>query len=505
MFGLLDFRQWRRVRYADPRPAADAFGRLARNTAQLELRLRPGERHPERQSKGNHGEGTLALYVGGEAKWINVLERMAKDFGLTLELAHPAPKPVARVYVPGEWATCVGEADAKILPGGMYVGVTGRGVKDQTNQPGAAVVLPPLTLGLHTLPTLPYVVESPENAVWHVGEGGLPAPARLVGDASAQLALLTPLAQTALTNPVEDPPFASLRGAGGRDGGTATLIVDGIGELSEHLRQLPEVARLVTGGQAAEFSLHRPGLRGFNPLAESALGEAATLMRWRWWLRGVGVHEPTAVEAAYRSGARNLADLAKFWASDPRMLTAAHAADRLISDAAVAAWLSGNFDFDAHLGAGGHILIDAPEARGGRVQALRGALGLALEAAMAHGRAYRILSVGVNWQESDWQPLENLSALHAGKGAQWDVMAFTRCGPELADKIAASFGDAHLAEYLRTLPDGAALAAHRSQGKWWALAAGEVAHPPSASLRGAGAEKRLCPLLQKEALSEHVK
>lgn len=443
--GLLNSYHWARLRYTNPAKAVDALNRLARNGAKLDLRLRAN------QSDALEGdtEHVLALFVGAEERWLKVLEHMSRDFELHLETAKE-PKALAHAFAPGHWAEQRLEADAKVSASGMHVGL-GSKERDRSKDAGAPIELPALSLGLTATPELPYPVQMPNDAVWTVGEGGLVAPAGLLGDPEAQMAFLLPLSAIALKS---DYP---------------TLIVDGGGDLSSRLRQKSEIAPSIAQGRLREMSLARAGQLGFNPLAESAWGEAATLRRWHWWFRGVGVHEPTFIEGAYQAGVRSFADAYSFWSQEARMLPAAHAANRMVGDGVVSAWLSGDFDFSSHFGYGGHVLVECPDPSGPRLQALRGLLALVMEAALTAG-AVRVLSVGVEWTENDWRVLDNLQVLHAGKGGRWSSMVFTRCSEEVAAKVVGHFGESRIAEFLRTLPDGVALA-RRKGGDWWSLKA----------------------------------
>ena len=416
--------QWRRVRYTDPIKAAEALSLVSQGSMgkPIELRFRTNN-------------GVPTIYVGLMTKWLQSLEQMARDMGFETQ-PDAAPKLLAlRGYLPGNLDDAQTDADALITAKGMYLATNAKGAARSPKENGAPIVLPMPSLGLSAVPDLSFFSGKPlEELVWHADEGGLPARSGLVGERESQIALLERIASEAFAN------------------GRPTVIIDGTGQLAHHLRQ----AGLPRGVE--ELNIARAGQRGFNPLAESRVGENVTLARWKWWWRGLGI-EPETVEAMREAGVTTVEEAAKFLATVPAYLTKARAATDLLTDGAVGAWISGQFDVSDHLRGGGHLLVECGDLNPSKQQALRGILGLALE-----GQA-RVASLGVRWLDGDDNALAQADALCTGR--MWQATAYLRCAPVMANQIASRLGDPKLAEYLIAMPRNTGVA---NQGAlWWTI------------------------------------
>jgi hypothetical protein len=347
---------------------------------------------------------------------------------------------------PGDWATAPArDADALIGAGGrMWVRTTegARGLRarlaglrpGRALPEGAPVALPPPVLGLHARPELPYTPARLDDLAGHVC---------LIGDEDAARDLFLKL-------------VGQLAAAG-----RPLVVIVGRGDLAHDLRRCEAVRGGLASGRVAELSLSRASVRGFNPLAEATQGEAATLARWRWWLRGVGVSDAGLIEAAYRSGARDLQSLARLCASQPGALVAAHALQALLAQRDVAAWMGGSFEVAGHLRAGGSLLVECPGATGARLHALRGLLGLAVDAPRVC-----VLSAGVTWQHGDDPVLAHAGAALCWGHEEWGARVLggagvqvlaARCGADVAGRVAQAYEDVALGEHLATLEPGAAL------------------------------------------------
>jgi hypothetical protein len=432
---------WLRLRYVDVVRAAQCFTLLAQAGAEVHLCWRVRDALP-------------ALYVGLDQGYASALGRMAAEFGLSVMPA-TAPALLSGEMVAGAWAEAPGaDADAHIAsPGAMWVRAPAQ-ARDRTGLawlrarpalPGAPIALPPPALGLHARLELPYASATLYDLAGQVC---------LLGDEDAAHDLFLKLVgqQVAAGRPL--------------------VVIDGRGDLAHDLRRLDAMRAGLASGRMVDIGQLRASMRGFNPLAEASQGEAATLARWRWWLRGVGVHDPALIEAAYRSGARDLQSLARRWAAQPGALVAAHAVQALLAQRDAAAWLRGNFDVAGHLHSGGALLVECPNAAGARLHILRGLLGLAVDAP-----GVCVLSAGVAWQRGDDPVLA-----HAGTALCWGDADLTaralrgdasvrvlaaRCGADVAGRVAQAYGDVTLGEHLETLERGAALV--RTDNGWRVL------------------------------------
>jgi hypothetical protein len=423
---------WRRLRYCRASDAADALTRLADAGAAVHLRLR-------------RSGGVTALYAGFEdTGWQCALAELAPVFGLEAELT-TAAAPLAGPLVPGNWSgsEVPDEADAVIMPPGvMYVTDTAAQAPC-LSVPGAEIALPAPGLGLAVQPALPYPAHDPADGVWRLGQSSVPAPAGLVaGTDSARNRLASAFAAQAV------------------QGESGVLVVDGTGgQVALALRDHPAVRALLASGRLVELSLSKARLRGFNPLAESRLSPSVTLWRWFWWWAGggLGVHDKSVVEAAYRRGTRSLAGVAAVWEAGTDTRLAARAMHELQGYADVFTWMSGTFDVARHLAAGGHLLVTCAGATGARLQALRGLLALAAESESA-----RVLSVGVRWSADSIPLLYRMDALCTGRS--WVHTVYAQCSQEVATVVASRLHDLRFIEYLTRMPGGMGLV--HSGGNW---------------------------------------
>ncbi len=428
---------WRRLRYNSAENAVRALALIRKAGFTLELRWR-AERADERLIH--------TLFIGGEARVVEAVAKMAGAFGLLMDEAQE-PKPMPGLFVPGAWeSTLESDADAQITPRGMYLRSSEKNAARLSREPGAEIALPEPDLGLTATPEMPYAPHDPEGSAWHIGSTGFGAPAGLVGDREAQLAFVEPLAVASCQN------------------GRGTILLDGgDGRLALRLRQNPALTSVLRGGRLKELSLSKAGQMGFNPLADTGLDEEDALARWAWFWRGAGIYDRDHIRFAYDTGARSVIQALQTWESEPTMLASADAARRFMEgDQGVAGvWLSGKFDVIGHLEAGGHLLVECQQATNipARQAALRGLLALAMQAQA------RLLSSGVRWADTDDAALAWLDALCLNR--RWETTVFTRCGTDLAEKAVKWYSDPHLAEYLRTLQDGEALA--HAGGEWWRL------------------------------------
>ncbi len=433
---------WRRVRYTRADQAAHALELVRQAGYVLEIRLR----HFARRATDDPAAPPV-MWLGAAANVWLALDRMAADFGLLFDAASAKPPaPLRGVWIAGALdASGVTEADARLDQAGMRVRAFGPGLKESAQ--GAAVSLPEPGIGLQAEPGNAFEIPGPASgdSVWAVGDSGLMAPAGLVGDTSAQYALLGPLAVDYLTT-----------------GTRPTLIVaGGDGRFSLGLKRAPAIGRALQGGQVVELSILKAGQLGFNPLMDSLSNDnAETLARWLWLFRGTGV-DSDHLQLAFDDGVRSLPELAHWLAADRRRVGSLHALKRLADaeQGVVGLWLSGDFDVADHLARGGQLLVDCPQPTGPRLFALRGLLGLAMEADA------RLLSVGTRWQTGDDPALAWLDAFCSDR--RWQVTAFARCSPGLAEKAAGWYRRPDLAEYLRTMPEG--VAAVNEGAEWWTV------------------------------------
>ncbi len=431
---------WRRLRYRQAEQAARAFQLLVESGApRVELRLQPDE------------NGGRKLFVGMERHYFDALERgMAEPFGLLTDpLLSPAPSlGDKRYWRPGTWGDAL-----RLTPHGTYVAYADR--PDLSRQPGAPLRLPPPVPGLGLEIEMPYppLPAAPSTAlvVWRGGQGGMAAPAGLVGETRATMAFLHRLAIRAMAES-ERP----------------VVIVDGTGQLAERLRKDPALIPLLAQQRVYELSLTGTGPAGFNPLAEAEPGargaedfsmEKLTLRRWQFWFRGLNVFDEALLTAAYKAGVRSVPELEIFWRGRSEARIALHNLQTMARDRHVRRWISGQFELRRHLRQGGHLIVDCSPGDGPRLQALRGLVGLVAETEA------RLLSLGVRWSKEDEGLLLWLDALCAGR--RWETTALVRCTYEQAEKVGRWFPEPLLQEYLPNLPDGFALV--NQETRWWTM------------------------------------
>ena len=429
---------WRRLRYRQAEQAARALQLLVESGApRIELRLPPDD------------NGGRKLLVGMERRYFEALERgMSETFGLLVDPQATAAPALGskRFWRPGTWGDAL-----RLTSHGTYVAHDDR--PDLSRQPGAPLSLPPPAPGLGLemeMPFPPLPASTAASAVvWNTGEGGLAAPAGLLGDARAIIAFLHGLARLALL-----------------EGERPTVVLDGDGQLVQRLRKDPALVPLLTQHSVEDLSLAAGGQTGFNPLAEAesdARGaegfpvEKLTLQRWRFWMRGLKVFDEALLSAAYRAGVRSVPELEAHWRGRAEARVALHNLQGLTRDRRLRRWLSGEFDLRRHLRQRGHVVVDCSPGGGPVLQAARGLVALAAETEA------RLLTVGIRWPKEDDGALVWLDTLCAGR--RWETTALARCTYEQAEKVSRWFPDPVLRGYLPNLPDGFAIV--NQEGQWW--------------------------------------
>jgi hypothetical protein len=297
---------WFRLRYLDSAKTTRCINLLSRPDAcgRVALYYRPGET-------------VSRLHLGLPAAHGRLLQRMAADFGFSLQpaadLERPSIEPLTAVTeLPWERPFM-----AQVVNGQPFVsdngpktthfwapanGQGGRATWQLPDKPSPGLTMQPSWNG--EAPPAHLVASGPDPRCWLLGRSRTGAPLHVAGgvnlygrqEAAAEW-LTHQVTHTLAVNPAN------------------LVVIDGAGDLAPRLKRRAAVTRLM-GEQLAYIDLDSDSLaNGFNPLAAAPAetGEE-TMRRWQRWFQGMGVH-PQALpwlEQARQEGAGDVIALQKW-------------------------------------------------------------------------------------------------------------------------------------------------------------------------------------------------